>query len=227
MKKRVLLISVALLSSMLALPSCSVNDLLGLSDSAKVEVIGVSISSENDVRTVSEGSILRLNAVVYPETANQEVTWSSSDESVATVSKGVVTGVNLGITTVTATQNGWTVTYKITVTEKVTESSTEESSTDESTTESTTENTTEFTTESTTLPTTTEPVTEPATKDNFFTMVWAEINDENNKVTKLYHYSVMIMAVVIVSAVASVVTYLVTSGYYKAKSKKEDNETLE
>ena len=197
--------------------------------SVNVAQTGIALSG-NASKTVAQGSTLNLKVVKVPSDAtdNYTTTWTSADTNIATVSsKGVVTGVNLGTTTVTATQNGWTVTYKITVTEKVTESSTEESSTDESTTESTTENTTEFTTESTTLPTTTEPVTEPATKDNFFTMVWAEINDENNKVTKLYHYSVMIMAVVIVSAVASVVTYLVTSGYYKAKSKKEDNETLE
>ena len=37
----------------------------------------------------------------------------------------------------------------------------------------------------------------------------------------------MVMVAVIVGAIASAVTYLVTSGYYKAKLKKKDNETQE
>ena len=192
-----------------------------------VNVVQTGITaSGNSSKSVALGSTLSLKVTKVPSDAtdNFSTTWTSADTSIATVSsKGVVTGVALGTTTITAKQNGWTVNYKITVTEKSTESSTEESSTDESTTESITESTTE----STTLPTTTEPVTEPNKKDNFFQTVWAEINDENNKVTKLYHYAVMIMVAFIVGTIASAVTYLVTSGYYKGKLKKKDNETKE
>ncbi len=189
---------------------------------------GIAVSG-NSSKTVAQGSTLSLKVVKVPSDAtdNYTTTWSSADTSIATVSsKGVVSGVALGTTTITAKQNGWTVTYKITVTEKTTESSTEESSTEESSTDEST-STTELTTESTTAPTTTEPVTEPQDKVNFFQSVWAEINDENNKVTKLYHYAVMIMVAIIVAGIASAVTYLVTSGYYKAKLKKKDNETQE
>ncbi len=193
--------------------------------SVNVAQTGIALSG-NSSKTVEQGSTLKLKVAKVPSDAtdNFATTWTSADTNIATVSSnGTVTGVNLGTTTITATQNGWKVTYNITVTEKVTESSTDELSTDESTTESPTESTTE----STTLPITTEPTTEPQDKVNFFQSIWEEINDENNKVTKLYHYAVMVMVAVIVAGVASAVTYLVTSGYYKAKLNKKDNETQE
>lgn len=193
-----------------------------------VSQTGIAVSG-NSSKTVAQGSTLSLKVVKVPSDATDSysTTWSSADTSIATVSsKGVVTGVALGTTTITAKSNGWTVTYKITVVEPTTESSTEESSTEESSTDEST-STTEPTTEPTTLPTTTEPVTEPQDKVNFFQSIWAEINDENNKVTKLYHYAVMVMVAIIVGAIASAVTFLVTSGYYKAKLKKKDNDTQE
>ena len=46
-------------------------------------------------------------ATIYPAGGNQTVTWSSKDESIATVSdKGVVTGVGKGTTTITAECGG-------------------------------------------------------------------------------------------------------------------------
>lgn len=55
--------------------------------------------------TVAEGKTAQLKATVLPkDTDDKTVLWSSADESVAIVSsKGVVTGVELGETTVTAT----------------------------------------------------------------------------------------------------------------------------
>ena len=54
--------------------------------------------------TVVIGSSLPLTAAVTPSTANQSVTWSSSDAAVATVSaEGVVTGVTAGQAVITAT----------------------------------------------------------------------------------------------------------------------------
>ena len=53
---------------------------------------------------VSIGKTTLLNVSFYPSKANQtECEWLSSDESVATVEEGVVTGVGLGETTVTVT----------------------------------------------------------------------------------------------------------------------------
>lgn len=185
---------------------------------------GIAVSGSSS-RSVGIGSTLTLKVAKVPSDATDSysTTWTSANTSIATVSsKGVVTGVAPGETTITAKQNNWTVTYKITVTETATESSTdaEESSTEET-------SVTETSTEETSLPTTTEPVTETTTyaeKENFIKAVWAEINDENNTVTKLYHYAMLLGVGLVVAIISITVTYFVTSGYYKNKTKKEEND---
>lgn len=53
---------------------------------------------------VAVGVFITLTVKVLPETARQEVLWSSSDETIATVSAtGRVTGVSVGVVTITAT----------------------------------------------------------------------------------------------------------------------------
>lgn len=65
-------------------------------------VTGIEISPSS--MTLTEGETRQLEVNVQPVTADQSVTFSSSDESVATVSgQGVVTAVKAGKTTVTAT----------------------------------------------------------------------------------------------------------------------------
>ena len=84
---------------------------------ATVAVTGVTVSPESDSIQVSE--TLTLTATVAPADAtNKTVTWSSSDESVATVTDGVVTGVAAGTATITATtqDGGFTDTCEVTVT---------------------------------------------------------------------------------------------------------------
>lgn len=49
------------------------------------------------------GSTDNITANIRPATANQNVIWTSSDESIATVENGVVTGVAVGTATITAT----------------------------------------------------------------------------------------------------------------------------
>ena len=67
------------------------------------DVTGVSISG-NDSTTYRPGQTVDLDATVAPENANDEVTWSSSDESIATVDEnGVVTFIKEGSVTITAT----------------------------------------------------------------------------------------------------------------------------
>ena len=62
-----------------------------------VAVEGITITSEGDVRTINVNGSLQLTAKVFPEDANQEVTWSSSDNGIATVTDaGLVTGVAIG-----------------------------------------------------------------------------------------------------------------------------------
>lgn len=51
--------------------------------------------------TIAVGGTLALTATTVP--ADAEVTWTSSDATVATVSSGTVTGVAAGSATITAT----------------------------------------------------------------------------------------------------------------------------
>jgi|GEM_PF-969054 len=63
-----------------------------------------SISLDKKTLTVNVGFDGELNATVGPESATEKsVVWSSSNESIATVENGVVTGVGKGSATITAT----------------------------------------------------------------------------------------------------------------------------
>lgn len=77
-----------------ALVACSTN--------TEVEIKGVSISSTSN--TVKVNQTVQLEAKVFPENADQSVTWKSESPSVATVDeKGLVTGVSEGNATIIAT----------------------------------------------------------------------------------------------------------------------------
>lgn len=71
----------------------------------KTEVLpeSISLSTEGDVLTAKAGETIKVNATVLPAEANQSVVWSSSDESVATVSRGEVKGLKEGTVEITAT----------------------------------------------------------------------------------------------------------------------------
>lgn len=63
-----------------------------------------SVTVTGSVSTVNVGAFLQLAAAVLPATANQTVTWTSSDATKATVnSTGKVTGIANGSVTITAT----------------------------------------------------------------------------------------------------------------------------
>ncbi len=68
-------------------------------------IYATSISLNNTSATITEGENMQLTATVLPTNAtNRTVTWRSSNTSVATVnSNGVVTGINAGSATITAT----------------------------------------------------------------------------------------------------------------------------
>jgi|GEM_PF-3812395 len=67
-----------------------------------VHVTGVTLDKTS--ANVTEQSQLTLTATVAPENAsNNNVNWSSSDETVATVADGVVTAIKAGTTTITVT----------------------------------------------------------------------------------------------------------------------------
>lgn len=83
-----------------------------------VSVTGISLNKSS--ATLTTGDSLTLSATVLPSNAtNKNVTWSTSNSSVATVSNGVVSAVNKGTTTITATtvDGGYTATCLITVNE--------------------------------------------------------------------------------------------------------------
>lgn len=61
------------------------------------------VSLDQETATVEVGGHLTLLTVIDPlDATNKGVTWTSSDISLATVSEGVVTGVDLGVVTITA-----------------------------------------------------------------------------------------------------------------------------
>lgn len=89
--KRILFIVAILLISM----SCI---------SCNMEILGVAISSSENVHSVTVGENLQLTATVYPVNYSQEVTWSSLDDRIASVdASGLVTGVSVGKTSIVAT----------------------------------------------------------------------------------------------------------------------------
>ena len=70
--------------------------------SSLVHATGVTLDKTS--ASVKQGKTLTLTATVEPaDAANKNVTWSSDNESVATVSDGVVTGVATGTAQITAT----------------------------------------------------------------------------------------------------------------------------
>ncbi len=85
-----------------------------------VDVTGVTLSKTS--ASVNKGGSITLTASVTPTNAtNKNITWSSSNTSVATVSGGVVKGVAKGTATITAaTYNGKTAKCTVTVTENTT-----------------------------------------------------------------------------------------------------------
>jgi len=84
-----------------------------LPELAIVQAISVSPTTAS----IAVGAAETLTATVTPSTFT-DVSWTSSDESVATVSAaGVVTGVSAGTATITATAGGKTATCAVTVTE--------------------------------------------------------------------------------------------------------------
>ena len=67
-----------------------------------IHVTGITLNSTS--RALLAGEEATLNYVITPSNAaNQDVTWSSSDQSVATVSNGKVTALSTGFSTITVT----------------------------------------------------------------------------------------------------------------------------
>ena len=89
-------------------------------ENVEVEVYPITDVTLNESEvTLYKGQNIVLEAVYEPEntTGDTEVTWTSSDEEVATVKDGVVTALKEGTTTITATIDGVKATCEVTVKE--------------------------------------------------------------------------------------------------------------
>ena len=83
----------------------------------KTTVPVTSVTIEGTASEIAVGGTTTLTATVLPETATDStVTWSSSDERVATVDGGTVKGISAGTVTITATAGDKSDSYEITVT---------------------------------------------------------------------------------------------------------------
>lgn len=91
-----------------------------------VAISEVRIHSEKSTIQVGEELVLTLE--ISPEDIDQEdleITWSSSDETIATVSEnGTVTGLKPGIVTITVTVNGISTSFELTIVEEGQEATT-------------------------------------------------------------------------------------------------------
>ena len=87
-----------------------------------VKVTGISLNKTNS--TIKVGATDTLTATVLPTNAtNQNVTWTTSDKNIATVSNGVITGIAKGTATITATteDGNHTADCEVTVSEETSE----------------------------------------------------------------------------------------------------------
>lgn len=83
-------------------------------ESLPVPATGISIDATAKVMT---GFSTKLTATVTPSDSTDEVTWSSSNEAVATVVNGKITGLKAGTATITATAGTKSDTCVVTVTD--------------------------------------------------------------------------------------------------------------
>lgn len=79
------------------------------------EVAATGISLDQTALTLTEGETATLKATLTPEGATTTVTWTSSDETVATVASGKVTAVAAGTATITAKAGDYSATCNVTV----------------------------------------------------------------------------------------------------------------
>lgn len=90
-------------------------DQLGGSEKENFEATDITITS-GDIEELAVGASSTVQAVLTPENSTSEITWSSSDQTVAEVNAaGVVTGVAPGTAVITAAANGKTDSITVTV----------------------------------------------------------------------------------------------------------------
>ena len=81
----------------------------------KITAAPTALTLDQTALELATGSSGTLTAAVSPAHAEQNVTWTSSNESVATVVNGVVTAVSAGTATITASTSGLSASCNVTV----------------------------------------------------------------------------------------------------------------
>lgn len=84
-----------------------------ISDAAVISVDGIEVTPST--ASVNVGDTTTLTATLTPSGATGTIGWASSNEGIATVANGVVTGVAAGTATITATCDGFSDTCEVTV----------------------------------------------------------------------------------------------------------------
>lgn len=120
MKKGFLTVVVALLCAMVCafgLVACNNNETPNENGNNGTQTVAVeSVTLNKTELTLEVGDEETLTATVTPDNAtNKTVTWSSSNNAVATVANGKVTAVAAGTATITATADGKSATCTVTV----------------------------------------------------------------------------------------------------------------
>lgn len=85
------------------------------------EVAATSIALSASTLTLEEGSTAKLTATLTPTNSTDKVAWSSNPTGIVSIAGGIVTGLAVGETTITATAGSQTATCAVTVTEKTVE----------------------------------------------------------------------------------------------------------
>lgn len=125
MKKGLLTMVVALICAMtcaFGLVACNNNETPNENGNNGTQTVAVeSVTLNKTELTLEVGGEETLTATVAPDNAtNKTVTWSSSNNTVATVANGKVTAVAAGTATITATADGKSATCTVTVNAPVT-----------------------------------------------------------------------------------------------------------
>ncbi|MBP3552798.1 MAG: Ig domain-containing protein [Bacteroidaceae bacterium] len=118
--KKIFLFLCGWIHVLLCFVACGGDD-ASINEEPMIEVTSVRLSQTKLILTVGESH--SLTAKVLPENAtDKNVTWKSSDASIATVSSsGVVKAIGAGTATITATAGGKSATCQVTVEENVVE----------------------------------------------------------------------------------------------------------
>ena len=117
LKKLFIIICAVCCALALACGVAACNITISGDDVGDISVVSV-VLDKSELELEVDGTYA-LTATVIPDNAtDKSVTWKSSDESVATVEKGIVTAKAVGSATITATAGGKSATCSVTVAEK-------------------------------------------------------------------------------------------------------------